>query len=320
MVESWSRVVSASKPVVFGDRGSGEGILELNRCCLMLIGEGGLAAGRGPTLYCSQGEGSARLALARLTQACPCSRVQGRFSSHAGPVTLSVAGGGKVLVTGVVHCDEGGQGAEAAAEAPSEVDEEARRAKEKLERVRKQIAALEARRASMADRPDREAPAAKRARRATESAAAEAPSAAGRAKGSREVASIDLGLARPQAKQKPREESAKAEIRTLSSGLGVQITKPGRGAAAKSGQVLHVRYEGRLAKTAECFDKGFIKFRLGMGKVIRGWDEGFPGMQAAEKRTLFVPARLGYGAKGAPPEIPPNADLVFRVELLGILQ
>lgn len=77
-----------------------------------------------------------------------------------------------------------------------------------------------------------------------------------------------------------------------------------------------VRYEGRLASTGQTFDKGELKFRVGMGQVVRGWDEGIQGMLAGESRRLYVPSRLGYGSQGAPPTIPGFADLIFDVELL----
>ena len=59
-----------------------------------------------------------------------------------------------------------------------------------------------------------------------------------------------------------------------------------------------------------------IAFRLGAGEVIKGWDVGCAGMAVGERRQLFIPAKLGYGKRGAPPDIPPNADLNFSVELL----
>jgi len=79
---------------------------------------------------------------------------------------------------------------------------------------------------------------------------------------------------------------------------------------------VQVGYEGRLVKSGSRFDKGIIKFRLGLGEVIRGWDEGVLGMLRGERRRLLVPAHLGYGSRGAPPAIPANADLVFDVELV----
>lgn len=105
--------------------------------------------------------------------------------------------------------------------------------------------------------------------------------------------------------------------KVLSSGLEYEVIRAGNGPQAMLGTTVQVRYEGRLAKTGQRFDKGIIKFRLGVGEVIRGWDEGVKGMLKGEKRRLLVPPRLGYGSRGAPPAIPPNASLVFEVEFVG---
>jgi len=104
--------------------------------------------------------------------------------------------------------------------------------------------------------------------------------------------------------------------RRLVSGLEYEVLQAGKGAAALLGKSVSVIYEGRLTSNGQVFDSSRINFRLGMGEVIRGWDEGIKGMLQGEKRRLHVPARLGYGREGAPPNIPPQADLVFDVELL----
>merc|ERR1712194_849532 len=108
--------------------------------------------------------------------------------------------------------------------------------------------------------------------------------------------------------------------RSLAGGLKVEIFRAGNksGAVAKRGRKVKVKYAGRLASNGKQFDKGTIEFRLGVGEVIRGWDDGVADMQVGEKRRLMVPAQLGYGARGAPPDIPRNAALVFDVELLGV--
>lgn len=123
--------------------------------------------------------------------------------------------------------------------------------------------------------------------------------------------------AAPNAKSKGKEEKPKTPVtrRTLSSGLQYEVLKPGNGPVAASGKTVQVRYEGYLTN-GHRFDKGTIKFRLGLGEVIKGWDEGVKGMLRGEQRRLLVPARLGYGVQGAPPVIPPNAALVFEVQLL----
>ena len=113
---------------------------------------------------------------------------------------------------------------------------------------------------------------------------------------------------------------------TTPSGLTIEELVVGTGAAAASGQKVSVHYTGWLtekenkgAKFDSSKDRGdpFI-FPLGKGHVIKGWDEGVQGMQVGGKRRLTVPPALGYGARGAGGVIPPNATLVFEVELLAV--
>jgi FKBP-type peptidyl-prolyl cis-trans isomerase FkpA len=109
---------------------------------------------------------------------------------------------------------------------------------------------------------------------------------------------------------------------TTSSGLTYEDTKVGTGPAAKSGQTVSVHYTGWLT-SGKKFDSSKDRnepfdFPLGMGSVIKGWDEGVQGMQVGGVRKLTIPPALGYGARGAGGVIPPNATLVFEVELLTI--
>ena len=92
--------------------------------------------------------------------------------------------------------------------------------------------------------------------------------------------------------------------------------QPGSGKTAQNRKKITMKYVGTLAKNGREFDRGKIAFRLGAGEVIKGWDVGCAGMAVGERRQLFIPAKLGYGKRGAPPDIPPNADLNFSVELL----
>jgi FKBP-type peptidyl-prolyl cis-trans isomerase len=96
----------------------------------------------------------------------------------------------------------------------------------------------------------------------------------------------------------------------------------GKGAEAKSGDTVVVHYEGRL-ENGEKFDASKdhgqpFTFKLGAGRVIKGWDDGVPGMKVGGKRKLVIPPSMGYGARGAGAKIPPNSTLVFDVELLEI--
>lgn len=109
---------------------------------------------------------------------------------------------------------------------------------------------------------------------------------------------------------------------TTASGLKYQILKVGKGPVAKAGQTVSVHYTGWLTNGKK-FDSSVdrnqpFEFTLGAGQVIRGWDEGVAGMMVGEKRKLTIPSDLGYGSAGAGGAIPPNATLIFDVELLGV--
>jgi FKBP-type peptidyl-prolyl cis-trans isomerase FkpA len=109
---------------------------------------------------------------------------------------------------------------------------------------------------------------------------------------------------------------------TTASGLVYEDTVVGAGAEAKAGQQVSVHYTGWLTNGSK-FDSSKdrndpFEFSLGMRQVIGGWDEGIQGMKIGGTRKLTIPPELGYGARGAGGVIPPNATLVFEVELLGI--
>lgn len=109
---------------------------------------------------------------------------------------------------------------------------------------------------------------------------------------------------------------------TTSSGLQYIDLKIGAGAIARAGTNVSVHYTGWLEngkKFDSSVDRGQpFSFPLGAGRVIKGWDEGVQGMKVGGKRKLTIPSNLGYGARGAGGAIPPNATLIFEVELLGI--
>ena len=106
------------------------------------------------------------------------------------------------------------------------------------------------------------------------------------------------------------------------SGLQYIEKKAGRGKAPKKGSTVSVHYTGRLEDGRE-FDSSFkrkqpLQFELGVGQVIEGWDEGIGLMKEGGSATLIIPPNLGYGARGAGRVIPPNATLIFDVELVKV--
>jgi peptidylprolyl isomerase len=110
------------------------------------------------------------------------------------------------------------------------------------------------------------------------------------------------------------------------SGLQYKDERPGSGAEATAGSTARVHYTGWLysdGKKGRKFDSSVdsgrpFSFRVGGGQVIKGWDEGVAGMKVGGLRTLIIPPELGYGERGAGGVIPPNATLMFDVELLGV--
>ena len=120
--------------------------------------------------------------------------------------------------------------------------------------------------------------------------------------------------------------AAANQVIEMPNGLKYTDTKTGDGSTATSGNKVSVHYTGWLynngakgAKFDSSVDRGQpFQFTLGAHQVIAGWDEGVAGMKVGGKRTLIIPPELGYGARGAGSVIPPNATLMFDVELLGV--
>ncbi len=122
-----------------------------------------------------------------------------------------------------------------------------------------------------------------------------------------------------QAQEKDKEK----KVVTTASGLQYEELKEGTGDAAKAGDTVEVHYTGWLKSDQTKFDSSLdrgkpFSFKLGAGMVIKGWDEGVAGMKPGGKRKLTIPAALAYGKRGAGGVIPPDADLVFDVELLKV--
>jgi len=137
------------------------------------------------------------------------------------------------------------------------------------------------------------------------------------------IAAVTLALP-AQAEDKSKEGESK--MQKSATGLQWEDVKVGTGAQPKAGQTCVMHYTGWLwengakgKKFDSSVDRGQpLEFPLGQGRVIKGWDEGIATMKVGGKRNLLIPPSLGYGARGYPGAIPPNATLFFEVELLGI--
>ncbi|MDP3954880.1 MAG: FKBP-type peptidyl-prolyl cis-trans isomerase [bacterium] len=121
------------------------------------------------------------------------------------------------------------------------------------------------------------------------------------------------------------ETPAGASVPTIfPNGLKVEDLKVGQGEAVKSGDQISIHYLGTLTngtKFDSSYDRGQpFETQIGVGQVIQGWDLGVVGMRVNGKRKLTIPPELGYGERGAGAVIPPNATLIFEVELIGILE
>ena len=130
---------------------------------------------------------------------------------------------------------------------------------------------------------------------------------------------------KPSPKTRKQKQKGPAMV-TTESGLKYLDTQVGTGALPQRGQRIVVHYTGWLSdkgNKGKKFDSSLdrnepLVIPIGVGKLIKGWDEGLLTMKVGGKRTLYIPSNLGYGTRGAGGDIPPNADLIFEVELLGI--
>lgn len=272
----WKRVVSSGAPALFEAR---SGLLELHASCLI--------SGVECTLYCTVA--GRTFAIGKVTEEVPSFPMGLRLCEEEATFSCN---SGKILLSGLLQSLSLADAAASAAETNGAGNkcETGHVSSTGVQEATKSSSAET--KVEMASSTVKDAPVASKV------------SAAG-------------GDGEPSRKRAKKAEKPSPPIvqRLLKSGLSYEVMKAGSGSIAQSGKTVHVRYEGRLTDSGEIFDKGDLKFRLGMGEVIRGWDEGVQGMLKGERRRLMVPARLGYGIEGCPPKIPPNAALTFDVEL-----
>jgi len=140
------------------------------------------------------------------------------------------------------------------------------------------------------------------------------------------TAAVAAAVSLPLAVQMASAQTAGKKPMTTASGLQIIDSKEGTGASPKTGQTCVMHYTGWLYENGQKgkkFDSSVdrnepFEFPIGQRRVIAGWDEGVASMKVGGKRTLIIPPELGYGARGAGGAIPPNATLMFDVELLAV--
>lgn len=291
-------MITDKMPLKF--KSMGDTVLQINSCCANAEGK------EASELLLKVGE-RPRVALARVTPERPFCKVSLNIEPEWPEVTFSVLGSGPILLLGVLS--EGPDEGEYEENQPGPPSK-----RHKTTEGEKQVL-MSGMDAPVTDPAKAHKPAAQPQNKASASAEKEAeakPAPKAAAKAEPKVA------AKVEAKADAKEPAKPVGQRQLPSGLKYEVLKAGKGQIAQGGRPVEVRYEGRLAGNGKRFDKGTIKFRLGLGEVIKGWDEGVKGMMVGEKRRLLIPAKLGYGHRGAPPDIPPNAALIFDVELLKV--
>ena len=136
------------------------------------------------------------------------------------------------------------------------------------------------------------------------------------------VIEVDAQTKRRRTARPPAPAKASAAAITTPSGLTYLITKKGTGRQPKNGDMVVVQYTGMLTNGVK-FDSSRdnaepFQFTLGIGQVIKGWDEGFSNLRVGDQAILVIPPTLAYGSKGAGGVIPPDATLIFVVELVDV--
>ena len=107
------------------------------------------------------------------------------------------------------------------------------------------------------------------------------------------------------------------QLPTRVAQLEVQTAKAGTGTTVEKGNTVTAKYKGQLLN-GQVFDQGTFSFQVGTGQVIQGWDQGFVGLKEGGQYRLLIPSGMAYGERGAGASIPPNADLVFDVEVIKV--
>ncbi|ORZ12667.1 hypothetical protein BCR42DRAFT_355793 [Absidia repens] len=196
-------------------------------------------------------------------------------------------------------------------------EEEEEPAKPLTKKEKKAAAAAAA--AAKEEKPKEEKPLTKKEKKAA--AAAEKEQAAKQEKKRAADAQKEEPAKKQKTEEKKPKQQEKKQVTKLPSGLIIEDVKVGDGANVKSGARIGMRYIGKLTN-GKVFDKNTsgkpFNFVLGRGEVIKGWDQGILGMKLGGERKLTIPAPLAYGKRGAPPQIPGNATLVFEIKLVSM--
>ncbi|KAL4422597.1 hypothetical protein ABPG75_008794 [Micractinium tetrahymenae] len=223
--------------------------------------------------------------------------------------------------------EEEEEGSEEEEEEESEEEQPAQQAAPKQQQKQQQQQAAAGQKRKADQQPAEQQPAKKEAK---QQAAAAATPAGKQQQGAAAAATAEKQQKQQQQQQQQKGKdaaatpAAKSKVRTFPNGFEIEDLKQGRpdGKLAKAGKKVLMRYVGRLKSNGKVFDQtkgnATFSFRLGVGEVIKGWDRGVEGMRVGDKRRLTIPPQMAYGTSGVKGAIPPNAWLVFDVELVDV--